>query len=566
MPSLSIISIFIFVGVLLISVVVWHVRTALSLHVPTATEWAGISERITSLSKDVVDVSDYSENARRALDLVLTNEPGYGRLAAIPQAMELLIEPVEAAARLLRTASSQVVMIGLLGTVLIFAITFQSADVSDPAALLTHLKFIYWVNAVGLFVSVLLLLASMRARAAGEHAVRIAGKALHLLQDSGSSNLAPELVKALEVSASQFQQFSQQLFNDQFAKIQTLLGSVQGVGTSLHALVDQVVVKAADERTAFEATSRQHVVAIEALTQRLDQGFQLLATPFLEGIPAMHGLTQAAQALQKSSDDVMKANVAQAVAQLKVATQGLNRILEGLPQQVAQATSEANAAVRESTVNAVQAALENAITPLSGRIEESGNQLTTHLRGLLTSWAKFMDEQRRARLAGDEQMTQSLSKISGALRTDMANVASVLETLNESARLLPGAVRHQMDAGAQRIEQHLAGLAGGIGNVGKDLSALPTAVAGEVQRSTGAVARELADVSATLRQLDEHVRQIPGALAPRADELTVAMNRLLGAFHEALGRGATMNEPLPTGEAPQADVDTRPEPIAPVVS
>lgn len=444
-------------GLLCIAYPLYRVK---QIRLPRVPEWKDLQERICDLTRDDVEATAYSELTKQALVIVLTGRRGYGRLSQVPLALDHIQGAAESLARTFRMLGSQAVVIGLLGTVVTFYTFFGTGEVSggDGAVVMSTvfglLRPIYLVNGIALAVAIVLFALGLRASRRGDDACLAAAEAFHRLAESGQSDLAPELVKALEVTAGQFQAFSQQLFQDQFSKIESLLGEVQALGTGLRALVEQIVARSSNEQEVYQALLRQNSATVDALTARLDTGFQLLAQPFLEGIPAMQALAESSRELRIVTDQVVQANIVQLSTQLKVTINQLERATKDLPGAVGASVASAVPSLTEASKNGIRLGVEAAVAPLMADVraalDEGRSQIAETTKVVIDTAAR-MDTERKA---ADQQLQHHLDSavvlpVVGALR----GVGQVVKRLDDDMRAFAALLTTQTEPVKQLLDQ-----------------------------------------------------------------------------------------------------------------
>ena len=374
MPGILEYSIAIITGVILFFGVLrpaWRMR---GISLPSEAEWTEVAERIVEIRRDFVDEDTFHPTTKQALKLMLGREPGYGRLTYLPLALDTIQGSADFVARTYRALSSQAIIVGLLGTVATFFTLFLSENLArqgTPAAaqevaqrVLAHLTIIYLVNAVAIGIASWLYHLSWKAKHAGELAALAASSAFSRLAEGGEASLAPELAAALDRSAEQFRGFSESLFNGQFQRLESLLGQIEGLGKAMRELVREVVAQNQRDQGVFQAQLRETSTSIERVTQRMDEGFKLLAQPFLQGIPAMQSLAESADGLKSAADSVLKANVVVTTTQLKIAASALDRTVKEMPELIRAALEQATGSVRESSQQGVELGVRSALEPV----------------------------------------------------------------------------------------------------------------------------------------------------------------------------------------------------------
>ena len=306
---------------------------------PGVKEWQEIAKRIQRLTADDIVDTRWSEPSKSALQLVLrTATPGAGRLENVPFALDTVHAPFGRAESEYRALSSQSIVLGLLGTVVTFTLLFASNPYETSAAadatgkLLAKLSTVYLVNAIALFFGACFAYQYRRIRDEGDTVVAIAQSAFARLHDDVERSSGPLIATALERGESQSHLYPKQLFEEHFRGLGALLGEVRGVGEALRTLVNRMVDQTGGERETVRAAVRENAATVERLTERLDEGFKLLAQPFLQGIPAMDSLAVSAEAIRESTREALS-QFAAVIDQFRESAERIERLAAGLPPQ-----------------------------------------------------------------------------------------------------------------------------------------------------------------------------------------------------------------------------------------
>jgi hypothetical protein len=342
---------------------------------PDEREWQRIKEHIKNLHRDLVDDADYSETTKQALKLVLTREPGYSRAGYLSLALDVIQAPADYIARTAKALSAQSIVVGLCGTVVTFAALFSrelavahanAATAQNLAAsVVEHLRLIYLINAFAIGVALVLYHVGWWAKHRGERACFAASAAFAETIEGTDASLAPELAAALDRSAAEFRRFSETLFTDQFSKIERLLGQVKVLGDGIKELVKETVAQNKRDEGVLQAQLRENSTAIERITQRLDEGFKLLAQPFIQGIPAMETVTEAAGQLKEAVDKFAAADITSAMRQMASAAAVFEHATTELPSTMSAAIEGSGAAIKDATCVSIETALRSALVAAS---------------------------------------------------------------------------------------------------------------------------------------------------------------------------------------------------------
>ncbi len=475
---------------------------------PTIGEWNDIAGKIGKLTADDIEDNRWSEKSKAALKLVLRTEPGAGRLSNVPLALDILQAPFDHADGEYRALSSQSIVLGLFGTVITFALLFLSGINSvEVKSLLAKLSTVYVVNAVALTLGAIFFNKHRRIRGEGEKVLWLAQSALARLKDATDSNLAPEIAAALDRSATQFQAYSRQLFDDHFRSIGSLLGEVRGVGETLRSLVNQMLEQAGHERESIRATVRENAASLERLTGRLDEGFKLLAQPFLQGIPAIDALAKNALVFEQGARSAFT-QLSEASAQLRSSAERLEQTAALLPGQTERLLSEAGHKLATEAGAAVGQAVATHFAPQVERYTAAAATAAQSMERNTDSLACVV------RLAYT-QVAEAAGQLQGAAN----RVASVADGLpGQTERLLADAgQRLAGEAGAavgQAITSHLGPqveqLATSVDTATQSLGSSAAAMVGVAREvSEARVAQAAVDLRGAVRELEEIIRRLP---------------------------------------------------------
>jgi hypothetical protein len=507
--------------------IAWPVFELRALRLPRLSEWARVRDDIAALTRDDIEATSYSPVTKQALQLVLARKAGYGRLANIPLALDHIQAAAESLAKAYRALGSQAVVIGLLGTVLTFFLFFSSTDARAAAAtadsgraidaVFTHLKPIYGINGIAIFVAIWFFNLSARARRVGDAACLAAAHAFHSLEESGQSDLAPELVNALEATAGQFQAFSQRLFEDQFAKIESLLGEVQVLGTGLRSLVEETVARSSKDEEVYQALLRQSSATVDALTARLDAGFQLLAQPFLQGIPAMQALAESSAALKSVTQEVLQANIVQLTTQLKLAVTQLDRATRDLPASVSGAVEHSVAQVQQATREGTEAGIKTVLSPAAASIETAVSGGIGRIGEIAEMVVETIRESERARSSADDALKRYVeAQVVGPVVQYLIALSRTVDHLDDDVRLFARDLAAQLDPIKTALEAAPSQMSGQLKIAVDDFRG---PIASSVDSVREAVAALHAETSRGATAMTQLANGLPHAVGESSDRL-----------------------------------------------
>jgi hypothetical protein len=492
----------------------WVLRPAIQVFrswLPNEDEWMRVRGEIKSLQRDLVDETEYHSNTKQALKLVLTREAGYGRVAYVPLALDVIQAPADQVSRTCRALSAQSIVLGLVGTVLTFAFLFGShqlatgnttAPIAQTIAMkvLEHLSGIYFINTFAIIAGFVLYHRGWVSKQRGDRAGLAATEAFAELTEGGDASLAPELAAALERTAQEFRRFSESLFNDQFAKIERLLGQVKGLGDGIRELVKETVAQNKKDQGVLQAQLRENSTAVERVTQRLDDGFKLLAQPFIQGIPAMQTVSEASEQLKLAADAFVKADLSGIAGHLGTATVSLEEVLRQTPSQVAEGVLAAGVTLRDVTREALQASLHSAFAEAAIENKRFMEEIVTRVGSDLTRL-----EEKLAEASTGLQQTSTVS--ASELKATLGRIADRFETAQDTVR------ETLHDANADLVQR--------IGvEIDRAASVVVAGVAGDVGISLRQASAEV--VAAIRARSNDTVAAVHASISPQPDSQVAA--------------------------------------------
>jgi phage-related protein len=203
-----------------------------------------------------------------------------------------------------------------------------------------------------------------------------------------------------------------------------------------------------------------NAAAIEALTQRLDAGFQLLAQPFLQGIPSMEVLARASEALKKTAEEVAQADIVQLTTRLDLAVTRLDRVLDDLPPRVSAGIHQAASAIRAATQEGARAGMESSLAPVASDIQGLAAGLSERMKDATTMVAHLA----QARSTADDNLRNHLeAAVVVPLLEGVKTLSNSIATLEAEARRLMTldtpqlqVVQHTLDVMAARLAESLS--------------------------------------------------------------------------------------------------------------
>jgi biopolymer transport protein ExbB/TolQ len=411
---------------------------------PTPQEWRFLQQEVQSQSGSVARIrllrreevfshpglGQLAEDTRHALGLVLGRDAGYGRLSFLPIAIDEATASLERLVHTLRVLGSQAVIVGLLGTSVTFFAAFRAVnqDQSHVVFVVTeHLGSIYFLNALCIGVAILLFDKARRLARVADEVATEARRALSLLEEGAGASLKPDLVAALNESSRQLGTIYRELFDNQLREIAGLASKLQAVSDLIADLAKGVRESARNDVEAVRALEREHQAVAESLLQRLDMGFQLLAQPFLQGIPAIKSLTTSSEALSQVAGDLAGSDLVAAVQRQEAASSELQRVLAELATALNSLVLPEAQALRES-LRVLPAEVEMAMVSASGQsapqlasatkaaVAEALLPVTAEVRSQLTAATSVFSQAQSQGQQFHVDLTELLTRIDVALK------------------------------------------------------------------------------------------------------------------------------------------------------
>ena len=448
LPQLTVLAL---TALFLIAVVVIPAITAWRKRLPLVAEWTDLQGRIGGYQRDTVGaVLTLSEPTKHALSLVLSRNEGYGRLRNVPLALDIVSAPLESSARTLRALSGQAIVIGLGGTVSMFCVLFVRLKGTQSENLFTqvndHLLWIYAVNGFCIAAAAIFGHIARARRQEADDVLHLANLTFGQLEEAGDEVIGPELAAALKDSAELFRRSSEELFTTQFGKVEALLEEVKILGTAITSVVKEVTENAGIERErVFQALLHEERARTDAFVERLDSGFKLLAQPFLQGIPAMAAMTEAATSLEKAGAVIVKSNVSATLTKLTETVQQLETVQRGLPDAIGQATTEAVDIANKGIRETLSKTLEE-----FGKVAENLRSDFADLHGSIENLPSALQKNRQE---ADAAVVASIAAIGARLSSALGLLEKRVATSDENLRKLLDSVRDEFHQLHKLLEQ-----------------------------------------------------------------------------------------------------------------
>ena len=415
-------------ALLLIVVVGPALRLRRSTPLPNVSEWRELRAGITNLTNADLTENRYTEPTRLALTMVLGEHAGIGRRGSIPQALEVLDDAIHSVSRGYRSLSSQSILVGLLGTVAVFARVFpQLATVSghgsDYSELLAQMGPIYLINAAAVGVSLLLFWRHHEVRQEGDLAIHAATEAFEHLQDSLPDAADPRLIAGLNHVVEELQRQSAKIYEIQIGRVEALVSEVKTLAAGMERLVGALVQQASGGPEQVLGPMRQVQSTVDQLIERLDFGLEALAQPFLQITPAMSSMKSAAKALEAAAETITKSDILTGVGVLEETVGKLNDAVDDLPVNVKAGLTDFASAALGAVRDGISEGMGTATETMPKRITEGiVSGLGEELRKLqaavvsMNQVAAGLDSGAQRIVARLESMDRTIDELQGRLK------------------------------------------------------------------------------------------------------------------------------------------------------
>ncbi len=444
------------------------------------------------------------EPSNFVLGSILTDSPGKAKVQGIPAALDHLGAALDAPLRALCSLSYLSVLFGLLGTVLVLAITFwgvQDIRHINPG-LLGH---IYLVNSVAVFLALCFYGLYTHYRRSADRLLLAASRTLGRLQSEVPEGVDPQLVAALEGVGSKFSQWGEDIYARHRQESERLVQEMQGLGEAIRQMVQSMVAAQRTEMEGIIPLLRSQDEKIELLSQRLDERFQDLARPLLQALPILESWRQRTEELKQAVEDMRRADLEGKTAALAQAASALGTASSELPQAAREEFRGARKELAAGLGQALRQGLNDFLVPtlqaLHARLaelEKLQQALGEAVNDLPSKAAMSLAE--TTRTVWQETMQPGLAFLAESLST----LREFQQALRHILDQLPQSVGQGVAAGCQPLLQmngELASQLRGFVERTTPLTQLPDILAESVQESLRGAATSLSSaVSRALRQ------------------------------------------------------------------
>ena len=408
---------------------------------PSVDEWAAVKKQIDKLDRaTALGMKTWSEATRQALGVVLTNEPGKGRLANAPIAAEIVASQGEGQARALRALSTLSILCGLVGTAATFCAAFLPTlfgSAVDARGIVSHLGLIYCVNAIAILLGACLFSAHRKLRQDAERAAAQAMRVISALEECETSEEDDRLCRLLDRVCEKLGDWSAEAVEEQTRKFDEVVDEVRGLAGGIRELAKEIVTLNSSADGTTLAAIHEVGGAVESLADRMNQGLQSLAQPFLQGVPAFEGMTRVSDELVRLSETLRSDALRDAVDGLsrssertQSAVERLEAVAQSIPDQLREATSSIESRTAAGVRDGAAAGLSEAANRLDAAARGAGEAVAAQMRGLSGEVAAA----RAAQAAAAEAQGLALKSERAAVDALAASVKSLESALRDVSR------------------------------------------------------------------------------------------------------------------------------------
>ena len=420
---------------------------------PSVDEWDAVKGQIAKLDRaTALSKTTWSEATRQALSVVLTDEPGQGRLANAPIAAEIVASQGEGQARALRALSTLSILCGLVGTAATFCVAFLptlGGGRVDATGIVSHLGLIYCVNGLAILMGAILFSHHRALRQDAERAGAQAMRVLSALDECETSEEDDRLCLLLDRMCEKFGDWSAEAVEAQTRKFDEVVDEVRGLAGGIRELAKEIVTLNSSADGTTLAAIHEVGGAVESLADRMNQGLESLAQPFLQGVPAFEGMTRVSDELVRLSEtlrsDALRDAVdglAQSSERTQAAVEKLEAVAQSIPDQLREATSSIESRTAAGVRDGAAAGLSEAADRFDSAARAAGESVAARMRELSAEVAAA----RAAQTAAADAQQRALKDERTAVEALAATVKGLESALQGVAR---GAVSERTFAAFQ---------------------------------------------------------------------------------------------------------------------
>lgn len=481
----------VFVVILLCIVVVPGFHTAWKVWVLLRQQnlWKDIAKRINSLTLD--DIRGFPEPTHYVLDCVLTTKHGLGKPQAVPAALEHLTATIDAPLRTLRSLSYFSVLLGLLGTVSVLAITFWGVKniTGVEPALLGH---VYAFNAVAILLAAFFYLFHVFLRWRSDNLVLIASQSLGRLQTDIPENVDPQLVAALEAVGRNFTQWVEDIYARHRQEAEKLVQEMRELGEAIKRMVKSMIAARRTDEEGIIPLLRSQDEKIELLSKRLDARFRELAEPIQKTLPLIEQWQRRLEELGILLQTMLEADLPGNTKGLTLATEKLVAAVSELPQLVQKHFKGIKEVIATGLQDAVKEGWQQTVAPVFVDLIERLSLLLEAHQALMASIERLpqaiaVNVTTSLMTEWQETVQPPVTKMTEAINQLLRAQDSLEGAISQLARNIP----HLVAAGTQQVVQASIELSGKLNDLATRLQVLtelpPTLVAAlkDALRNTG---------------------------------------------------------------------------------
>lgn len=466
------IKVILFVIVLFFFVIIPGVRNSWKVWVLVRQQkdWENVREKIGTLTLD--DIRGFPEPTHYVLNCVLTTQPGVGMPQAVPAASEHLAATVDAPLRALRSLSYFSVLLGLLGTVSVLAITFwgvKNIAGIEPALL----GYVYAFNAVAILFAAFLYLVHVLLRWRSDNLLLAVSQTLGRLQTESPENVDPQLVAALEAVGRNFKQWGEDIYAHHREEAEKLVQEMKGLGKAIEGMVQNMVAARRTEEEGIIPLLRSQDEKIELLSQRLDERFRELAEPIQKTLPLIEQWQRRLEELGNLLQTMLAADLPGNTRGLTLATEKLVSAASELPQIIQKRFQGIKEVIATGLQDAVKDGWRQTVAPV---FEDLSARLSLLLEGYQTIIAAVNRVPEAVAIhVTDSMITGWQKNVQPALNKMEEIIAQLLraqQSLEGAIVQMAADIPHKVAAGTQPLVQVNTELSGNLQDLASQLNVL----------------------------------------------------------------------------------------------
>jgi hypothetical protein len=368
------------------------------------------------------NIADYEQPTKHVFKLV---NKKIIQSEDISQAKDFLSFYLESIVYNLRSLSYAASLAGLFGTVCILYFTLASIKENEQFQL-SLLNHVYLANVFAIFVAILAYSSFYWYRSKTDQFFSLVVRRLDDLDLDLPPGVNPTLILALEKVAEKYQKWGEKVQAKHLENVKVLFSEMKEVGAAIKTMVETTLESRRQrEEEIILPLLQDHVAKIELLSQRLDNGFQVLARPFAEGIPIIERWDQSTANLTAAVNKLAAADIPGVVSRLQDTTSKLTAAISSLPELVRQSLQGVDQLIAASARQAFHDGLEEAVRARLTEISGIVSILSQTVGKLQDSLAQLPDLVFR----GLDKSGQELTKVLTGIVTNIQGLQSSLDSL-----------------------------------------------------------------------------------------------------------------------------------------